>query len=63
MVTDPPKINEAGKYSINDAVKILGISKRTLFDHRIQGLIKTSYGRNGRPFFYGRDLKRYWNTI
>ncbi len=65
MVTEQPNVKENGRYSITQAVKVLGISRGTMYkaialgarcggiDHRVRR-------DNGRKEITGREILRFW---
>ncbi len=65
MVTEQPNVKENGRYSIAQAVKVLGISRGTMYkaialgarcggiDHRVRR-------DNGRKEITGREILRFW---
>ena len=63
MTTTEPKVDKDGRYSTEQAAKMLGISRRTLDGHAKIGKIR--YGRrrsNGRRFYTGMEIVRYWRS-
>lgn len=61
MSTIEPQVSDTGRYSINDASRILGIHRNTLRNHTENGFIKCGFRRtNGRRFYTGSEIKRYW---
>ncbi|MDE6183214.1 MAG: helix-turn-helix domain-containing protein [Rikenellaceae bacterium] len=63
MTATEPKVDKDGRYSTKETAKMLGISRRTLDDHARIGKIK--YGRrrsNGRRFYTGMEIVRYWRA-
>lgn len=54
---EPNDISLTGQYSIQEAVKILGLSRKTLYNKINNGVLRCHYrkGSNQR-FFVGRDL-------
>ena len=65
MITmEKPDVNPAGRYSVNDTRKLLGIARSTLAEWEKKGYIKRSYFKTGlRPFFKGNDILKCWNMI
>ena len=63
MVTEEPKVSDAGRYSATETAKVLGIHKDTLRKHTENRLIKFGLRRtNGRKFYLGSEIKRYWRS-
>ena len=61
MVAICPDIPDGGRYNASKTAKLLGISRPTLYDRIERGFIKRHTDRyNGRPFFYGSDIKHYY---
>lgn len=62
MVTSEPKVNLTDKYPIGKAAKVLDVSRWTLLSKYKAGMIKAIHSRNGRKYFTGREILRYWKT-
>ena len=63
MVTEEPKVSDAGRYSATETAKVLGIHRDTLRKHTENRLIKFGLRRtNGRKFYLGSEIKRYWRS-
>ena len=61
MTTDQPKVNPAGRYSVNDTCKLLGIHRNTLLNHTKKGDSTTHYRKATRSKFYtGMDITKFW---
>ena len=64
MVSLEPTVSMSGRYSINETVAALGISKRTLYRYFEDGTIKYGIRRaNGRRFCLGSEIIRFWKSI
>ena len=58
-----PEVTDTGRYSVKEAASALNISTRTLLNHTNEGLINYEIRKsNGRKFFYGYEIKRYWRA-
>lgn len=63
MVAEEPKVNITGKYPISEAAAALGYSRRHLLRLADEGLIGFVCSRkNGRKYFTGREILRFWKT-
>lgn len=63
MVSLQPNLNEAGRYSANEASAALGIHRNSLRNYEKAGLIKSGMHRaNGRKFYTGREIIRFWKS-
>ncbi len=59
-----PEVNPAGRYSISETSRLLGIGRGTLLSWTKQGYIKCQYHRIGyRKFYTGTEIVRCWNMI
>lgn len=65
MITmDKPDVNPAGRYSIEQTRKVLGIARSTLSEWEKRGYIRRNYFKASlRPFFKGIDIIKCWNMI
>ena len=60
MTAIAPDVALTGRYNSNQAAAKLGIHRNTL--RRIpESLLPRHQFLNGRIFFYGKDLQRYWH--
>ena len=58
-----PNVSLNGRYSVTEASALLGIDRKTLRNHALEGRIRFGIRRtNGRKFFCGRELLRYWKS-
>ena len=63
MVSLQPNLNEAVRYSANEASAALGIHRNSLRNYEKAGLIKSGMHRaNGRKFYTGREIIRFWKS-
>lgn len=63
MTVTEPTVISTGRYPIGEASKILGIDRKTLYRHTIEGVIKCGFRRtNGRRFYTGGEILRYWRS-
>ena len=59
MISDT-EIRDTAQYNRMEAALLLGISLSTLDNYRRSGNIDCHWrNANGRPFYYGRDLKKF----
>lgn len=55
-------LNRADKFSTTEAARILGVSRPTIYSYVSQGLLKYKTRRsNGRRYYTGAELMRFWN--
>ena len=63
MTSQEPLINEGAHLSSKEAAAVLGIHRNTLRRLANCRLIKYSISRlNGRRYYTGRELKRFWRA-
>lgn len=65
MVNEQPNVKENGRYSITQAVKVLGISRGTMYKAialgaRCGGIDYRVRRDNGRKEITGREILRFW---
>ena len=61
MVNDVPKVAPTGRYNCKQAAQLLGISTKTLLAHTKANYIQCGYHQcNGRKFYLGSEIVRYW---
>lgn len=61
MTAEEPRVSPAGRYSIPETCRILGIHRNTLFRYTMSGKIKCGFRRaNGKKFYWGADILRFW---
>lgn len=61
MTTTMPKIRVDAQYPIGEAAEILGITSRHLLRLAVSGRVRYTINRfNGRKYFSGKELIRYW---
>lgn len=59
-----PQIPDTARYSGAEVAKILGVSPRTVANYVQRGLLACGRHRhNGRRFFTGREIKRFWRCM
>ena len=58
-----PPIEAKGRYSPREAAELLGVSLRTIQRHTNEGYLNCGIRpANGRRFYYGSELVRYWKA-
>lgn len=63
MVNECPNVADSNCYTIGKAAELLGVHRDTLRKHAENGFIKYGKNRkNGRKFFRGSEIKRYWKA-
>lgn len=61
MTTERPQVSLAGKYSIVQAARILGVDRKTISRKITEGIIAfTTRADNGRKVISGREILKYW---
>ena len=63
MSSTEPLVKDTGRYTISQAAELLGIHRTSLWRYTVQGLIPCKYMRNGRKFYLGKELVKFWKTI
>lgn len=59
-MTDFSEISDTVQYNRMQAAMMIGVSLSTLNNYTKAGSITCHWRRaNGRPFYYGRDLKKF----
>jgi predicted site-specific integrase-resolvase len=59
-----PKVVLDGKYTLTEAAALLGKDRRTLYNWRKLGYLKTKQHRyTKRPFVLGREILRLYDCI
>ena len=62
MVIVAPNVSPAGKYSIGETCKLLGIDRHTLLKYTNIGRIKCQHNTvNYRKYYTGYEILRFWN--
>jgi len=64
MVNEEPCIPPTARYSIGEAAKILGVHRNTLRRYTNTGQmgIDCHFRTNGRKFYTGLDIVRFWRA-
>ncbi len=63
MVSIEPSIALTGRYSIEEASKMLGIHRNTLLRYTVQGKIRCGIRRGtSRKFYLGSEILRFWKA-
>lgn len=61
MISEVPDIQETGRYSASEAIRLLGVSRTKFYaDLRCGRVAGRPRRDNGRLQFTGRELLRYW---
>lgn len=60
MVNVAPDIRPAGRYTVTEACKLLGIHRNTLRKYTQSGMIRCKGTR--RKYYTGTDLLKLWNN-
>ncbi len=63
MTTECPAVVQNGRYSVTEAAKALGCTRQTINAKVRDGILRCGYRRtNGRKFFLGSEIIRYWKS-
>lgn len=64
MITSmEPKVNAAGRYSVTETCKALGIHRNTLRRFTDEGLINCGFRKaTARKFYNGNEILRFWRA-
>ena len=62
MTNTAPTVELQGRYNATDAARLLGISRRTLYNWEENGRIKRTFNKN-ISYFTGTDIRRAWAGI
>jgi hypothetical protein len=63
MIATKPDVQATGRYSVNETIGKLGISRRTLYTYIEKKTITVQYRKaNSKPFFTGLEILRVWNA-
>lgn len=58
-----PQVTDTGRYSVTETAKALNISRHTILNHTNAEFIHCEIRKsNGRKFYYGHEIKRYWRA-
>lgn len=61
MTSERPNVTRDGRYSLNDTAKLLSVSTMTIRRHTKAGLLECGrWPHNGRAFYTGREILKYW---
>lgn len=64
MVSEQPNVRPAGRYSVTETCRLLGVHRNTLLKWRHSGFLRPSgcHRVNGRMYYTGLDIIKFWNT-
>ena len=60
MIQFEPDIQDRYRYKHGAAAEVLQINRKTLLAYRNEGKIKASFDGNHRIFYWGKDIKIFW---
>lgn len=61
MTFDEPHVSPNSRYDMNATCSLLGISRKTLLKYTVAGLIQCGLREcNGRRFYKGSDIVKFW---
>lgn len=60
-MTTELKISDTARYSVGQAAALLGVHRNTIARYTRSGQLKCGRRRaNGRPFYLGSEIRRFW---
>lgn len=62
MTNTEPDVNPRNRYNATDTARLLGISRRTLYNWEENGRIVRTFNKNV-SYFTGSDIRRAWRGI
>lgn len=63
MTTQKPEVSNTGRYSIQEASRLLGITRGTIYKYIRSGDIKCGVRKhNLRMFITGQEIERFWKA-
>jgi len=64
MVTLQPQAHPAGRYTVNETCKLLGIHRNTLRKYTEAGEIRCDIRKGTwQKFYTGLEILRFWNAV
>ena len=61
MVIEEPNISDKAKLNTTQTAKVLGIHINTVrIKSQVEQKLAYSIGKNGRPYFLGKSIKKFW---
>lgn len=62
MVNEKPNVKATNRYNVQEACKILGITRKTLLKYTNNGLIECGVRKaTNRKFYTGLSLQTFWS--
>ena len=63
IVTQEPKVQPNGRYSVKETAKLLGVHRNTLLKYTNKGTIRCGIRRSTtRKFYTGMEIIRFWRA-
>ena len=63
MVNIEPQISDSARYTVTEVAALLQLHRNTIRDLAESRMLKYKLSpRNGRKYFLGREIKRFWRT-
>lgn len=62
MTAIEPQVSASGRYSIGQVCSLLDIHRNTLRKKTNSGKIKCGFREDGRKFYLGREIIRFWRA-
>ena len=63
MVCYEPPVSDMGRFSVTQAATLLGLHRNSILALANDNVLRYKISaRNGRKYFSGRELKRFWRT-
>jgi DNA-binding transcriptional MerR regulator len=64
MIVDVLTLPKTARYSTSEVADILGVTRRTVANYRVSGKLKPRVNKyNGRYYYTGEELHRFWRTM
>ena len=64
MTSEEPNVTSNGRYSIIETARALQVSKQTIYNYLLKGVLKCGVRRaNGTRFVMGSEILRFWKSI
>lgn len=62
ITTTRPQIDENGRYRVMQVCQLLGIYRSKLKNYTEAGWITPSFYLDGRKFYFGHEILRFWDA-
>lgn len=58
-----PEVSDCARYSPGEAMRLLGMSRTTFYRRAAAGNLQCTTAPDGRRYYRGRDLLRFWQCF